>query len=108
MSANSATDEALRFHAVTKYRVLPGFDADDERRYAIGTPPDLEPPIWEEDWSIEPRPYKVYPTLEPLALATELRRTTLPALEAIARSGLSTAGDAALPDRTAIAQLARL
>lgn len=77
--------EALRFHAATKYRALPSGSGVTE--YAMGTPPELEPPIWQEDWSIEPRPYKVYPTLEPIPLPAELLRTRMPALEALARNG---------------------
>jgi SagB-type dehydrogenase family enzyme len=100
------TEAALRFHAATKYRVLtlPSGEPD----YVMGTPPAVEPPIWEEDWSIEPRPYKVYTSLPPLALPADLACTRLPALEAIARSGLGADTDARVPDRALLAQLARL
>src|SRR5919202_5609561 len=103
-NVNEDTDTALRFHAATKYRVLtlPSGEPD----YVMGTPPALEPPIWEEDWSIEPRPYKVYPTLPPLALPTNLAHTEMPALEALARSGHH--ADAPTPDRAALAQVAPL
>jgi hypothetical protein len=73
----------------------------------MGTPPAVEPPIWEQDGSVLPRPYKVYPTL-PLALPADLAHTHLPALEALARSGREVGPNPPLPDRTALAQVARL
>jgi SagB-type dehydrogenase family enzyme len=105
---NPDIDAALRFHAATKYSVQPGTSPSGEPNYVQGTAPAFEPPIWEEDWSIEPRPYKVYTTLPPLALPADLARTQMPALEALARSGLEADMNARLPDRTVLAQLARL
>jgi SagB-type dehydrogenase family enzyme len=74
----------------------------------MGTPPDVEPTIWEEDWSILPRPYKIYPTLPPLALPAELIHTSVPALEALAHSGLAVGPKTPVPDRALLAQVARL
>ncbi|MBY0278617.1 SagB family peptide dehydrogenase [Candidatus Binatia bacterium] len=39
------------------------------------------------DWDILPRPFKVYPTLEPIPLARDLTGSPRPALEAIADDG---------------------
>jgi SagB-type dehydrogenase family enzyme len=105
-NVNEDTDTALRFHAATKYRVLtlPSGEPD----YVMGTAPAFEPPIWEEDWSIEPRPYKVYTALPPLGLPADLARTRMPALAALARSGLDADRNAPVPDRTVLAQVARL
>jgi SagB-type dehydrogenase family enzyme len=98
MSSNQDTDAAVRFHAATKYRVMP------DNEYVMGTPPEVEPPIWEEDWSIMPRPYKLYSELPALALPAEIARTSLPALETLGYH----AGVASSLDLTTIAQLARL
>jgi SagB-type dehydrogenase family enzyme len=105
MADNTDTDAALRFHDATKYRVvtLPSGEPD----YVMGTEPEFEPPIWEEDWSLEPRPYKVYSTLPPLALPADLIRTQVPALEAIAERGPGAGSGARVPDRAALAQVAR-
>jgi hypothetical protein len=95
------TDAALRSHAATRYRVLAGPSGQPE--YVMGSAPTFEPPVWEEDWSILPRPYKVYPRLPPLALRGDLTRTSMPALEALARSGVDADSNAPLPDRAALA-----
>jgi SagB-type dehydrogenase family enzyme len=106
MSSNMDTDAALRFHAATKYRVLPheAGEGDDDAWYVMGTPPEVEPPIWEEDWSIMPRPYKAYSELAPLPLPSEVQHTDIPALEALADK----VGAPGSVDTPAIAQLARL
>ena len=106
MTGNWDIDARLRFHARSKYRAWTVPEGDSE--YALGTPPDIEPPIWEKDWSILPRPYKVYPTLPPLALPVALAHTRMPALEAIARGGVDRGSDAVVPDRAMLAQVARL
>lgn len=74
----------------------------------MGTAPSFEPPIWEEDWSITPRTWKVYPSLAALALPAELLHSELPALDALARTGAETSSTGALPDRASLAQLGRL
>jgi hypothetical protein len=107
MADNTHTDAALRFHDATKYRVvtLPSRDPDylcNRHRTAV------EPPIWEEDWSLEPHPYKVYSTLAPLALPADLIRTHVQALEALADRGQCAGSSAPVPARAALAQVARL
>jgi len=103
---NDDTQAALAFHAATKYRV--STDASGQAEYLMGTPPTLEDPIWQQDWSIEPRAYKVYSDLAPLALPTQLATSTLSALDVLARTGAEPRADAAVPDLAALARLARL
>ena len=64
---NQDTLAARQFHDATKY-VLAG-TGEGDRRILMGTPPWLGPAIGEQDPAIEPFPYKVYTTLEPLPLA---------------------------------------
>jgi SagB-type dehydrogenase family enzyme len=55
------------------------------------------------DWSNQPLPFKIYPTLEPIRLPGELRQTGVAALSAIAES--VPAHTNASPDLEAVAQL---
>ncbi|HEX9344434.1 MAG TPA: SagB/ThcOx family dehydrogenase [Candidatus Acidoferrum sp.] len=55
------------------------------------------------DWSNQPLPFKIYPTLEPMRLPGELRQTGVAALSAIAESVSSRTN--ASPDLEAVAQL---
>src|SRR5260370_4270624 len=55
------------------------------------------------DWSNQPLPFKIYPTLEPMRLPGELRQTGVAALSAIAES--VPAQTNAAPDLQAVAQL---
>src|SRR5690606_34838999 len=65
-SGNWDTRAALTFHNATKYLAVP--DATGTEQILMGTPPALEPPIWEEDWSLEPFPFKIYETLDPIEI----------------------------------------
>ncbi len=56
------------------------------------------------DWDIKPRPFKVYPTLEPIPLPRELPPSRVPAPAAIARHE-TVAEQERLPDLTALARL---
>src|SRR5437773_2728955 len=56
------------------------------------------------DWDIMPRPFKVYPDLEPIPLPRDFRSSTRPALAAIADSG-TVSGTGPPLDRTALARL---
>ena len=106
MTDNRDTGAALAFHAATKYVALR--DASGDVQYAMGTPPTLERPIWQEDMSIEPRPYKVYTGLQPIALPAELPPSSLPALDALDRTGAEPNPGTAMPDLASLARLARL
>src|SRR6202171_3040074 len=55
------------------------------------------------DWSNQPLPFKIYPTLEPMRLPAEVRQTGVAALSAIAESVPAQAN--ASPDLEAVAQL---
>lgn len=57
------------------------------------------------DWEIKPRPFKVYPSLEPIPLPRELPPVALPALSAIARCNLAASDRAVVPDILALSRL---
>jgi SagB-type dehydrogenase family enzyme len=105
VSTRNETDTAWRFHNATKYVAIR--DTDGVEQFMMGTSPDLENPIWQEDWSIEPFPYKVYESLEPIAIPREFAATTMPALETIARTGAEPEGER-IPDVDALARIALL
>jgi SagB-type dehydrogenase family enzyme len=73
----------------------------------MGPPGSVSSPIWQDDWSIEPRPYKVYTDLTPIPLPRELERTTMSALHAISCRG-DEASATGVPDLQAIARLGKL
>src|SRR5437879_1027577 len=56
------------------------------------------------DWDIMPRPFKVYPDLEPIPLPRDVRSSPRPALAAIADPGAAT-GDGPALDRGVLAHL---
>src|SRR5213593_4948557 len=56
------------------------------------------------EWAIMPRPFKVYPDLEPIPLPRDVTSSTRPALAAIADAGAVT-GTGPQLDRTALARL---
>jgi SagB-type dehydrogenase family enzyme len=102
---NDDTQAARRFHDATKY-VLVGGGEDDED-ILMGTPPHLGPAIGAQDPAIEPLPYKIYSTLEPLPLPDKSPPFTMPALDAVAATGeLPTAQ--AIPGRDTLASLCLL
>lgn len=105
MPENRDIEIAHRFHDATSY--VAATDEAGETTFMMGTPPDLENPIWEEDRSVEPFPYKVYETLEPIPLPREFPPTAMPALNALARTGDEPSGEN-LPDLTALARIALL
>ncbi len=102
---NREAEAARRFHAATKY-VAVRDEAGDEQ-FLIGTPPDVENSIWQEDWSIEPFPFKVYETLRPLLIPRDFPATSMPALEAIAHTGAELDGER-VPDLAALDRIALL
>lgn len=109
MSGNREISAARTFHDATKYVAAAG--ADGEETFRMGTPPDVEDAIWEQDWSVEPFPYKVYTDLPATDIPREFPASAMPALEAIARVGLEGGTDgpgAALPDRSVLARIGLL
>ena len=96
---------ALAFHSATSYRAAP--EVNNPERVGMGIPDHLASPIWQEDWSIEPSPYKVYTDLAPIDLPREFPPTSMSALEALGRRG-DEASATATPDLQALARLGRL
>ena len=86
MADNRNSEVALAFHEATKHSYL-----------SIRTNAHFM------DWSNQPLPFKIYPTLELLPLPTEMRQTGVAALSAIAAS--VPAQTNASPDLEAVAQL---
>jgi SagB-type dehydrogenase family enzyme len=86
MSGNSNPQIAQNYHDATKHSYT-----------SIRTNPHFM------DWSIQPLPFKIYPTLDPIALPDELRQTGVAALSAVAES--IPANINAAPDLEAVAQL---
>jgi hypothetical protein len=84
--------------------VLPEGSGDDA--YVMGTQPEVESTIWEEDWSMVPSAFKVYLGLAPIALPDELQHTTLPALEVISAGG--SGGTGTVSGKATVGQIARL
>ena len=105
MQRNHETSAAIAFHNATKYVVVRD-EAGDEQSL-MGTPPDVENAIWQEDWSLEPFPFKIYETLAPIPLPREFSPSSLPALEAIARTGAEPQG-VAVPDLATLARIGLL
>ncbi len=103
--ANRDTSAARDFHDATKYVAVK--DQSGEEAFMMGTPPNLEEPIWEEDWSLEPFAFKVYETLEPIPLPREFASSTISALEAIARTGDEPSGER-IPTLNDVARIALL
>jgi len=102
---NSDTSVARQYHSATSYRPAP--TTEQPERVGMGPPGEVGSPIWQEDWSIEPRPYKVYRHLRPIPLPREFARTGISALEALSRRGDEPSATR-LPDLQSLARLARL
>jgi SagB-type dehydrogenase family enzyme len=86
MTDNRNSDAAWNYHEATKHSYI-----------SIRTNTHFM------DWSNQPLPFKIYPTLEPLRLPDEVRQTGVAALSAIAES--VPAQTNASPDLEAVAQL---
>src|SRR5437764_11811824 len=89
---NRDTRATWAFHNATKYVAVR--DVAGTEQVLMGTSPDLEAPIWQEDWSLEPFPFKIYETLAPLVLPHEFPPSPLPGLAALAQTGAEPQGDA--------------
>ena len=102
---NADTIIACQFHIATSYRPAP--TDDQPERVGMGPPGEIGSPIWQEDWSIEPRPYKVYLDLEPIPLPRSFAPTKMSALDALSRRGDEPSAPG-VPDLAALARLGRL
>lgn len=99
---NRDTRTAWRFHDATKYTRVA--TSDGEENLLMGTPPHLGPAMGEQDPALEPLPYKIYTTLDPIPLPREPLATSLSALDAIAATD-NLPGQRAVPDLAALARL---
>jgi SagB-type dehydrogenase family enzyme len=86
MPDNQNTEAAWKYHDATKHS-----------HASVRANPHLM------DWANQPSPFKIYPTLEPMRLPSEVRQSGVAALSAIAAS-ISAQTDA-VPDIEAVAQL---
>ncbi len=103
--ANGEITAARAFHDATKYVVVTNESGEEDS--LMGTPPNLEDPIWQEDWSLEPFAFKIYETLEPIPLPREFAPSVMPALEAIGRTGAEPDGER-IPTLSDVARIALL
>ena len=91
---NYDTDATWAFHNATKYTLKR--DAAGEEQFAIGSPPDPEAAAYyARERSPRPFPFKIYETITPIALRRDVLPSSLPALEAISRSGAEPQGNRA-------------
>ncbi|HUG14005.1 MAG TPA: SagB/ThcOx family dehydrogenase [Thermomicrobiales bacterium] len=104
MTDNRDTSAAIAFHNATKYSLIN--QGQEDANILMGTPPHLENAIWQEDWSIEPSPFKHYTTAETIALPREFAPFTLSILDAIADTGDLAGGGT--PDLDALARICLL
>jgi SagB-type dehydrogenase family enzyme len=104
MADNNDTRAAIAFHNATKYTLVN--QGREDADILMGTPPNLENAIWQEDWSIEPQPFKRYTTAEVRSLPREFAPFTLPILDAIADSGELAPGG--VPDLNDLARICLL
>jgi SagB-type dehydrogenase family enzyme len=101
---NQDTTAAWRFHNATKNVGPAGLRHYADAAILMGEPPYLVQAMGEQDPAIEPLPYKIYTTLDPISLPREFPASNLPALDAIAATGeLQT--PSAVPDLNAVARL---
>ena len=101
---NQDTAAAWRFHNATKYLGPTALRDYADAEILMGEPPHLVQAMGEQDPAIEPIPYKIYTTLEPIPLPRDFPTSDLPALDAIAATGeLKVAS--AVPDLNTVARL---
>src|SRR5215216_4288334 len=84
---NQDTAAAWRFHNATKNVGPAGLRHYADAEILMGEPPYLVQAMGEQDPAIEPLPYKIYTTLDPIPLPREFPASNLPALDAIAATG---------------------
>jgi SagB-type dehydrogenase family enzyme len=102
---NDDVEQAVAFHAATKYYALSDSEPGDER-IGIGDPASRTEAIWQKDWDIKPLLYKVYASLPPIALPRELPEAGVPTLAAIAETGAS--ASSVVPNKALLGRLGLL
>lgn len=103
---NRDTQAATDYHNASKYVSV--LDANGGEVLVFGSPPDPDSAAYVQDPALRPLPYKIYETLAPIPLPREFPPTTLPALEAISRTGTEPDQTDAMPDLAALARIALL
>jgi SagB-type dehydrogenase family enzyme len=101
---NQDTAAAWRFHSATKYVGPAGVRDYADAEILMGEPPHRVQAMGEQDPAIEPIPYKIYTTLEPIPLPRDFPTSDLPALDALAATGELQNGSA-VPDLNTVARL---
>jgi SagB-type dehydrogenase family enzyme len=101
---NQDTAAAWRFHNATKYVGLAGLQHYADADILMGEPTHRIQAMGEQDPAIEPLPYKIYTTLDPIPLPRDFPTSDLPALDAIATTGEIQIAHA-VPDLNTIARL---
>ncbi|MCC2629867.1 MAG: uncharacterized protein K0S14_3517 [Thermomicrobiales bacterium] len=101
---NQDTAAAWRFHNATKYVGPEGLRDYPDAEILMGEPPHQVQAMGEQDPAIEPIPYKIYTTLEPIPLPRDFPTSDLPALDAIAATGELQIANA-VPDLNTVARL---
>jgi SagB-type dehydrogenase family enzyme len=104
-STNRDIQAATDYHNASKYVVRREGHVEEE---FLGSPPDADSHAYVQDMEDGPFQFKVYETLEPIPLPREFPPTSLPALEAISRTGAEPGEALALPDLAALARIALL
>jgi hypothetical protein len=99
---NRETRTAWQFHNATKYTLIG--QGGDDRQILMGEPPNLGPAIGEQDPAIEPFPYKIYTSLDPIPLPREPFASPVRALAAPVgpTTTLRPLDEAAAPDETIV------
>src|SRR5262245_14330705 len=102
---NRDIQAATDYHNASKYVVRREGDVEEE---FLGSPPDADSHAYVQDMEDRPFPFKVYETLEPIPLPREFPLASLPAMEALSRTGAEPGEALALPDLAALARVALL
>ena len=82
---NQDTAAAWRVHNATKYVGPTGLRDYPDAEILMGEPPHLFQAMGEQDPAIEPLPYKIYTTLEPIPLPRDFPVSDLPAQQPFLR-----------------------
>jgi SagB-type dehydrogenase family enzyme len=86
--SNRDIDAAWNYHNATKHSVA-----------------RLRANLHSLDWENKPRPFKVYPNLEPIPLPREVPMAAVPALTAVAQRDVTIGDQAVIPDLVSLARL---
>jgi hypothetical protein len=102
---NRDIQAATDYHNASKYAVHSEEHVEEE---FLGSPPDADSHAYVQDIEDRPFEFKVYETLEPIPLPREFPPASLPAMEALSRTGAEPDEALALLDLAALARIALL